>query len=549
VKAVVGLDERSADAVAAFREQGASRSEVKAYADDLLQARAEAIAETEMAEAFEEGKRQSWQQAAEDGDLPADTERYWKAFAGCCDACDELDGTSVGLDEPFELPDGTEIMGPPAHPHCACETHLAKGLREASAHILHAAVAAALVACGDPAAKAEYMRQYYLDHKQEAKPRERAAPVAPRSVGTRAAPRRKEPSERIPFVGGTPEYRREYARRRQERLRAERAAGVPQRPRVPREPAVPRERLDRESREQDRLERVRQQNEEMRARTQELAQEQAANQAALPPASSAAVGEPRWEGGPPTVDLFPPRPATNLPGQSAELQKANAAANSVSVRFNGRGLTAQEFSTQAATMHPRAAQLLHDQASIARSMFPDSQISVQLHTGKMASVSATTASGVRMTRHCQTRDDGTMEVEHAYFQIPREMQGKGYASRMMAESMEAYERNDISIVKVHANIDVGGHAWAKQGFEASHPDSFVQTMSRRATSRVSAARTQELAVGMRAAGKGAPAWLASQPEGKAILLGSDWNGRINLRTPSGKRIASEIKAKHKKVKP
>lgn len=90
------------------------------YADRLLGFRAESIAETEIVAAREEGQRQFWEQAQDDGLLSTDARRVWDAGDEFCPVCGDLDGQEVGIRESFEGPDGEELSGPPAHTRCDC---------------------------------------------------------------------------------------------------------------------------------------------------------------------------------------------------------------------------------------------------------------------------------------------------------------------------------------------------------------------------------------------------------------------------------------------
>lgn len=81
--------------------------------------RAELIAHTETMAAANEGQRQSWQQAIEDGYLEAGLIREWIATADevTCPICRELNGQRTKLDGWY--PNGG-ADGPPAHPRCRC---------------------------------------------------------------------------------------------------------------------------------------------------------------------------------------------------------------------------------------------------------------------------------------------------------------------------------------------------------------------------------------------------------------------------------------------
>lgn len=92
------------------------------YADRLLDTRAMTIARTETIAASNEGQREMWEQAVEEGDLPENALREWIVTPDdrLCPICEPMDGVTTGIGEPFELEDGTKVQGPPAHPNCRC---------------------------------------------------------------------------------------------------------------------------------------------------------------------------------------------------------------------------------------------------------------------------------------------------------------------------------------------------------------------------------------------------------------------------------------------
>lgn len=59
-----------------------------------------------------------------------------------------------------------------------------------------------------------------------------------------------------------------------------------------------------------------------------------------------------------------------------------------------------------------------------------------------------------------------IEVEHSFFDLPSEIQGKGISKRIFKELFTQYEKMGVSKVTVHANIDVGPYCWARYGFAA-----------------------------------------------------------------------------------
>lgn len=56
------------------------------------------------------------------------------------------------------------------------------------------------------------------------------------------------------------------------------------------------------------------------------------------------------------------------------------------------------------------------------------------------------------------------EIEHDLFKLRKGVRGKGIGRQVTEATMDLYRRMGMSEVKVHANIDVGGYAWARMGF-------------------------------------------------------------------------------------
>lgn len=133
---VIGLDSRSANAVASFEAglHGEDRAPeqiqrlVATYSDRLRRYRARMIARTEAIRGSVEGQKQLWQLAVERGILePGRTKRQWLVAADerLCPVCAPIpSGGAVGLDEPFVAGDGSLTDGPPLHPACRCALKL-----------------------------------------------------------------------------------------------------------------------------------------------------------------------------------------------------------------------------------------------------------------------------------------------------------------------------------------------------------------------------------------------------------------------------------------
>jgi hypothetical protein len=56
------------------------------------------------------------------------------------------------------------------------------------------------------------------------------------------------------------------------------------------------------------------------------------------------------------------------------------------------------------------------------------------------------------------------KAESAYFALNSGAQGKGEGKQLLAANVALYQELGLDEVKVHANIDVGGYAWAKYGY-------------------------------------------------------------------------------------
>lgn len=84
------------------------------YSDRLLQVRGEMIARTETQEAVGHAAKQSLQQAVDDGVIPESAiRRIWRSSGNdgrTRDSHMEMDGETVGLNEPFELPGGAVMF-------------------------------------------------------------------------------------------------------------------------------------------------------------------------------------------------------------------------------------------------------------------------------------------------------------------------------------------------------------------------------------------------------------------------------------------------------
>lgn len=74
--------------------------------------------------------------------------------------------------------------------------------------------------------------------------------------------------------------------------------------------------------------------------------------------------------------------------------------------------------------------------------------------------------------------DGLLWVEHAYLKLERRHQGQGFAKAFNEYLYDWYRDSGVDHVKVHANIDVGGYTWARQGFDFRDEDEAEKVLRR-----------------------------------------------------------------------
>lgn len=128
-------------------------------------------------------------------------------------------------------------------------------------------------------------------------------------------------------------------------------------------------------------------------------------------------------------------------------------------------------------------------------------------------------------------------ARHEYFQLPAGEQGAGTGKNVLASQIALYKSLKFERVELHANINVGGYAWAKYGF---HPqDGEWNKLSQYFSRQLDSPRFN----GVDAATKDATRAILSQSDpkalwalsdsrlGKSLMLGCSWNGYLNLKDP------------------
>lgn len=88
----------------------------------------------------------------------------------------------------------------------------------------------------------------------------------------------------------------------------------------------------------------------------------------------------------------------------------------------------------------------------------------------------------KATRIWSTDEDGKLQVEHHYMVLDSDVQGAGFATRWSAHVEQFYRDHGVVKIRLWADIDVGGYAWAKAGYDWNNFDAMdsvyndIQTM-------------------------------------------------------------------------
>jgi hypothetical protein len=142
-------------------------------------------------------------------------------------------------------------------------------------------------------------------------------------------------------------------------------------------------------------------------------------------------------------------------------------------------------------------------------------------------------------RQERTFDFYDHSVDHDRWQLSESMQGTGIGKTVFKNQMDLYDHLGINRINVHANMSVGGYAWARFGFVPTQ-NSWDNTKEYVARSRISEIKDAGLKARIKTVlgiqnPKGI--WvLAAMTDkmgdstvGKEMLKGTSWDGSINLK--------------------
>jgi hypothetical protein len=147
--------------------------------------------------------------------------------------------------------------------------------------------------------------------------------------------------------------------------------------------------------------------------------------------------------------------------------------------------------------------------------------------------------GIQIQR---TIDPVTGVAQHDVFELPNDLQGKGFAKQFMRNSLDFYDHLGLKKMEVGANIDVGGYAWARYGFVPTKkswnelrngPYAGLRRNTKRVYGENVPANVKTL---LASEDPKTIRKIAALPEGKELLKGTSWHGEFDLNDKAAYKV-------------
>lgn len=130
--------------------------------------------------------------------------------------------------------------------------------------------------------------------------------------------------------------------------------------------------------------------------------------------------------------------------------------------------------------------------------------------------------------------EGVYRAEHELFTLPKHLQGKGFSKDVLKTWYKQYQKGNIDTIILDANLDVGGYAWGRYGFQSPYEETqqvldHIYALHGSQGSSKARGIVNEF---YEFTSKDTPFpmnLLADLPEGRSWLLGSAWRGTLNLQ--------------------
>lgn len=138
------------------------------------------------------------------------------------------------------------------------------------------------------------------------------------------------------------------------------------------------------------------------------------------------------------------------------------------------------------------------------------------------------------------REEASPDVEHAYFDLPKDLQGSGFGKIVSQNFLDFYDHLGTGKIDIAAGLDVGAYAWARYGFVPS-PTSWsklrdsIKTDVERGKIKLAGETLQTVTDALASDDPRSIRVLAAIREpygdttvGKKLLLGREWSGSLDL---------------------
>ena len=178
--------------------------------------------------------------------------------------------------------------------------------------------------------------------------------------------------------------------------------------------------------------------------------------------------------------------------------------------------------------------------SVFRDKPPGKDFEIRLRTFSKAGLKfSVSTSEVEIVREMYQDSKGGLVVYHDLFELKKTQTGLGYGKKFLKNSIDAYQDMGVDKVETLANIDVGGYAWAKYGYLPTEEG--LKSIKKHINHKV--IWPDEEGPGSKFLEKflesndpkslwalaDCKADFNGKPLGKSVLLGSSWEGELNLK--------------------
>jgi hypothetical protein len=160
-------------------------------------------------------------------------------------------------------------------------------------------------------------------------------------------------------------------------------------------------------------------------------------------------------------------------------------------------------------------------------------------------VKFTGSKGTIIKRRFVRYSENNLSVFHAYFKAGAS--GNRSGTSVLRNSMWLYKKLNVKQIKVYANIDVGGYAWARFGFKPSNWRGIASSLKSKVANTNLPVEIKEAVNYIIDNGSEDTLWKIADMQyngrkiGKELLMGTCWNGNLSLdNEQSMRRFAAYV---------